>query len=383
QQCVGVLTEQLKFNICHIETSYKPNINILDLCTRIKDNISLELEYSCLYWIQHLVQCKNFDHFQKSILKSIFVNPNTLFWIECLSLLDKLNFGLKSIRKLQWWLKVCELQFLVSHSADDIYCFISKFFIPISASVPHLYISALAFAPCNSLIYKSCSKYFPQRVLVNSQSGYYWRTDDVLLSGKPEGVSRIVFEPLTNLIYSASSNDILQIWNPYSGCKVEHNIIGHSGRITVLAILYQKQVLISGSWDGIIYFWDLNALKNIYQPLTEHRSPISGLLFTQNCRTLISACAKKIVSWDLSCGFPIVQYVYSQQNIRCICLTTDDQYLICGTSKHIIIVLNMLDGTKLTEFGNPAFVIMSSMICLPTTKKLVCGTGRGWIVVWD
>ncbi|TFK60218.1 WD40 repeat-like protein [Pluteus cervinus] len=370
QQCISVLSKQLKFNICHLETSYRTNVEISDLQIRITNNVSSELQYSCLYWIQHLLSCETFP---EPLLNSLFVNIRVLFWIECLSLLNKLDFGFNSIKKLHH-----------THSVYEVYYFISRFYIPIATSAPHLYLSTLPFLPINSLIYKTCYNHFPNRAILRSQQEIHWRANSFMLSGADNGSESILFLPLTNLICSAFSHDIIQIWDPYSGQKVEHKIIGHINEITVLALLYDKKILISGSRDYTLCFWDFNTFRMMYQPFNQHSKAIISLLLTQDHQTLFSACFKKVICWELSKGFPIISYVHEPvYGVRSLCLTTNDQYLVCGTQKHIVIIWNAQTGTKISEFGNIKYEIISSVACTPTNDYVVCGYSRGWILAWD
>jgi hypothetical protein len=51
--CFKTMVAQLRFNICKLEDSRLANANIGDLPSRIKQNISDPLQYSCLHWSNH------------------------------------------------------------------------------------------------------------------------------------------------------------------------------------------------------------------------------------------------------------------------------------------------------------------------------------------
>ncbi|TFK68172.1 WD40 repeat-like protein [Pluteus cervinus] len=381
QQCVTVMSGQLKFNICNIETSYKWNTDISDLQTKITKNISLELQYSCLYWIHHLIQCdKSLVARSEIIWTSIFVNLKTLFWIECLSLLGKVNFGLQNIKQLQWWLNTMHLDHIYM---CEVYYFISKFYIPISVSTPHIYISALSFAPHNSLIYKTCHMYFPQRLLLRSQSNKHWRAESLILYGNSDEAYIGIF-PLTNMIYSISSDHELQIWDPYTGHMLKQNLIGHKSFVSAVVFWSQKNIVISGSSDSTICLWDLSTFKSVYQPLNTHSGKVMLLLLTQDQKMLFSACSKKIIAWNLSQGFPTIVYILQPLYIIwSLCLTMNDENLICGTSSYIILVWDASTGSPISELGNPDFRVVSAVSCSPIANQLVCGYYKGWIILWD
>jgi hypothetical protein len=52
--CLKTMVEQLRFNICKLEDSRLTNADVKDLARRIEQNISNSLQYSSLYWSNHL-----------------------------------------------------------------------------------------------------------------------------------------------------------------------------------------------------------------------------------------------------------------------------------------------------------------------------------------
>ncbi|TFK62902.1 WD40 repeat-like protein, partial [Pluteus cervinus] len=354
QQCMLVLSEQLKFNICHLETSYRRNSDVHDMEIRIVNNVSPELQYCCLYWIQHLIQCDTSAAVQfesSSSFASIFVNFKTFVHLS-------------------------------QTHAYEVYCFISKFYIPISTSTPHLYISALAFSPHNSLIYKTCSPSFPKRILLKSPLDKYWRADSVILSGNTNAIS-LVFNPFTNVIYSISSKKVLHLWNPYSGQRLEHCVVGHNSDISALALKCKENILISGSSDCTIQFWDLNTYKSMFQPLSQHNGQVHSLLLSKDQKTLFSASITQIISWDVSQGVPSIIYMQQPlQKIMCLCLTQNDQYLVSGGLSQVVI-WNALTGARLSEFENSNFDKITAIGCSVVYNRVICGHLRGWILAWD
>jgi len=52
--CLEKMVEQLRFNICGLEDSRLANADVKGLASRIKENISDALQYSSLYWSNHL-----------------------------------------------------------------------------------------------------------------------------------------------------------------------------------------------------------------------------------------------------------------------------------------------------------------------------------------
>ena len=107
--CLRVMTTQLRFNICKLEDSRLPNTDIRDLPSRVKENISDPLQYSCLHWLDHLcLPPANRDQCVLVLgsLKNFFEGLYALFWIEVLSIMGMVPIGVPSLRKLISWVKV-------------------------------------------------------------------------------------------------------------------------------------------------------------------------------------------------------------------------------------------------------------------------------------
>ena len=98
------MQQELKFNICKLETSYLLNSEVPDLQTRIEDNISSALSYSCRFWADHLAHVPKFD---SNMFKSLqaFMKEQFLFWLEVLSVKGEVAVAKPALLSLLWWLK--------------------------------------------------------------------------------------------------------------------------------------------------------------------------------------------------------------------------------------------------------------------------------------
>ena len=105
--CLGTMVRQLRFNICGLEDSRLANEDIQDLPSRIMENISDCLQYSSLYWSNHLCFAPdNNDRRVWGCLEEFFGELCPLFWIEVLSILGMVPMGAPSIRRVIYWAKV-------------------------------------------------------------------------------------------------------------------------------------------------------------------------------------------------------------------------------------------------------------------------------------
>ena len=99
--CLKKMVEQLRFNICQLEDSRLANEDVKDLPSRIKDKISDALQYSSLYWSDHLCFTPDGGNWRVwDSLREFFEGPYALFWIEVLSIMGMLGIGVPGLRKV-------------------------------------------------------------------------------------------------------------------------------------------------------------------------------------------------------------------------------------------------------------------------------------------
>jgi len=105
--CLKTMIDQLRFNICKLEDSRLANIDVKDLPSRIKENISEALQYSSRFWANHL--CYTPDNGDPRVLgnlKEFFEGLHPLFWIEVLSVMGMVPIGVPCLRRVMAWVKV-------------------------------------------------------------------------------------------------------------------------------------------------------------------------------------------------------------------------------------------------------------------------------------
>ena len=105
--CIKTMVKQLRFNICRLEDSRLPNADVEDLASRIKEHISDPLQYSSLYWVNHL--CFTPDTGDLRMWENVevfFGGLYGLFWIEVLSLMEMATICAPSLRRVISWAKV-------------------------------------------------------------------------------------------------------------------------------------------------------------------------------------------------------------------------------------------------------------------------------------
>lgn len=103
------MNDSLQLNICKLDSSYVLNRHVDDLQQRISQHVSHFLQYSCLYWVDHLSEAITGTlEKQKTLdsIKAIVCKQKALFWIEVLSLMQEMHSAISILYKLQGLVKV-------------------------------------------------------------------------------------------------------------------------------------------------------------------------------------------------------------------------------------------------------------------------------------
>ena len=89
EQCFVGMDRMLHFNMCHLESSYVVNRDVVDLEERVHNYISSSLYYICCHWSNHL-QDTPYSDGMRDALKRLAYN-HLLFWLEAMSVTNTLD----------------------------------------------------------------------------------------------------------------------------------------------------------------------------------------------------------------------------------------------------------------------------------------------------
>ncbi|GJJ10633.1 hypothetical protein Clacol_004860 [Clathrus columnatus] len=170
--CIRTLTEGLRFNICDITDSHKPNSEVEGLSQRIESSISLPLSYSSRFWALHVSSTAFYPVLAKNVEK--FLHCGSLLWLEVMSLLKAVNITAKLMSGLISWSSGKGSHETLHAFAVDGKRFVRQFGEAIAVSAPHVYLSALPFCPQDSIIYKTFINQFPNMLRITSGPVHGW-----------------------------------------------------------------------------------------------------------------------------------------------------------------------------------------------------------------
>ena len=100
--CAGLMLNDLRFNICNLESSYLANKDVRDLDERIANHLPPALSYACCSWDDHLGHL-DFDS-DLFVKLQTFFKTKFLFWLEALSLISGVGLASAALSSLSIWL---------------------------------------------------------------------------------------------------------------------------------------------------------------------------------------------------------------------------------------------------------------------------------------
>lgn len=108
-RCLRIMISELRFNICNLESSHLFNDDVPDLQDRVIKYIPQHLQYSCLYWTNHLQSSGlNIDGQEvQDVLHSFLLDLRAIYWLECLSLMKELKTGINILESFCKSYEVC------------------------------------------------------------------------------------------------------------------------------------------------------------------------------------------------------------------------------------------------------------------------------------
>ncbi|PVF92291.1 hypothetical protein CPB86DRAFT_842113 [Serendipita vermifera] len=189
--CLDVMKLGLKFNICQLESSFLLNSQIDDLQDQISAHISEQLQYSSVHWPNHVINSGEASQDQRMTEAIIQVckSPHSFYWMEVLSVLREVPNAISGLQDVMDWLQDTSTK----KTVDDIRQFLVSFSTPIINSLPHIYLSALPFAPIQSPLHQEGHEIFGNVLSVVRGCSEKWPEPPQVWQGHTGSVLSVAF----------------------------------------------------------------------------------------------------------------------------------------------------------------------------------------------
>ncbi|KAI1737775.1 WD40-repeat-containing domain protein [Xylaria scruposa] len=384
------------------------------------------LRYSCVFWMEHLAPSKREQPDSFKDLMTIvheFLKTGFLRWLESLSLLGKVEDGMRALREL---VRLIEAEPDVDSSlvefSKDAYLFFSSNISIIQQAPLQTYGSALVFSPTMSMVGK---QYWEERQpLVVRKLGFkdHW-TRHQTLEGHTGKVAAVAFSPDGKSLASASadkevrlhdaatgahrqtlqvqecsriesiafspsgetlaiavsgSQDHVQLWDmATSVCRL--TLTGHTGQVNAVAFSPDGNTLASGLEDDRLWLWNLASTPS-HRAFKRHTDSISTIAFAPNGTLVSGSRDGTIVLWDLAKDMRLQTIEPQQGSIWAVAVSPDGNTLASG-GDGALSLWNMADGALIQSLEGHKDQV-NSVVFSPDGMTLAA-SGDKAVRLWD
>ncbi|KAJ6567929.1 hypothetical protein DFH09DRAFT_1033857 [Mycena vulgaris] len=395
--CFMTMTEQLKFNIAGVQSSYWRN----DVLPGLEEKVSNHLYYACRFWSPHLQRIVE----KASMLEPIsrFMHTQLLFWLEVLSARGVTRTASEVLRALDRWLPQSPNGDLKKDVQDAIK-FVRSFGHPIAVSIPHIYVSALRFAPAKS---RTAERYGGSELMaVGLKSGrsLNWGATDAVLRGHLNSVNSVAFSPDGTHIVSGSRDNTVRVWDAETQTQIGAPLEGHTSWVRSVAFSPDGTHIVSGSDDNTVRVWDAETQTQIGAPLEGHTNWVQSVAFSPDGTRIVSGSGDNTVRvWDAETQTQIGAPLEGHTNwVQSVAFSPDGTRIVSGSYDNTSVAFSP-DGTRIvsgsrdntvrvwdaetqTQIGAPLeghTNWVQSVAFSPDGTRIVSGSDDNTVRVWD
>ncbi|KAG9229468.1 hypothetical protein BJ875DRAFT_537696 [Amylocarpus encephaloides] len=226
---IQLMSQTLKKDICEM---YPPGSQASQVeSSWIKKCLLPEVQYACLYWVQHLQKIGSQDYNGEEA--SRFLQDHLLHWLEALGWMGKTSEGIQAILSIEAHIPdnenpnlhtfICDAKLFILHNR-----------LAIEQTPLQLYCSALVFTPGNSIIRKIFKNYIPDWIHLKSKVQEHWNAALQTLEGHSGLVTSITFSPNGKQVVSDSTDETVRLWDATTGVALQ-TLEGHSDSVMSVA----------------------------------------------------------------------------------------------------------------------------------------------------
>jgi len=272
----------------------------------------------------------------------------------------------------------------VSRFLRDANSFVASSRDAIERNAPHIYLSALPFAPKDSLVYQTFSPRFNSLVSVET-FGIDRHGGDLVMTLNCEsgGMSSVAYSFDDRLIAAGLSDGSVHTWDTLTGDETTLPLCGGQGGITSVAFAPDGKSIASGAATGFLCMQSLSFIQVTSRQLCGHTDAVDSLVFSQDSKFLASASSDKSVRlWNAVTGQEHASFNSHVARVRTLAFSPDCHLLASGSEDQTIQLWHMAGKPT----GGPLRGHNSGVCCVRFTSdgsRLASVSMYLEVLLWD
>jgi len=386
--CLDVMAKQLHFNISQRHSSYEPNRPVQP------DPISLSLQYACMQWVYHVSALPDGDNISVKI-GAIF-RPRLLSWLEVMSILRQVLRATRMLFTAAGTLGTHTDSKLIRFLRDA-HSFAASSYEAIERSAPHIYLSALAFADKNSLVYQDFAPRCTGLITVDafgiSQHG---GRSVMILTGHDSAVCSVSYSSDGRLLASGSMDGTVRLWDTRTGDEARPPLRIGEGSVLTVSFAQSSRWVASGTESGVVCVWNVTPGQASHQRLMGHSGPVNSVRFSPDGVRLASASDDATTRlWNIETGEQIVVLSGRARKVNGVAFSPDGEVLATACDDQTVRLWHSTAGRDtrepltMAEYGSFNCSLDGEMISEASTNvdfspdgSVLAGTAASGVTLW-
>ncbi|OQV09788.1 NACHT domain-containing protein [Cladophialophora immunda] len=396
-----VMSQQLRRDIYGLKAPGFP----IDKVKRPSPDPLSSQRYSCVYWIDHLLDCDPSENAKNDLRTGAsvdkFIKGYYLYWLEALSLCRGLPERIPAISKLETLLKANAATSALLDVVRDARRFIMSHKQAIELFPLQVYVSALAFSPEHSLIRGVFEHEEPKWITATPHMREWSACLQTLECS--DVVNLVAISPDSTWIASAllgNSRDrrkpimmirMVEIWDVKSGTRLR-TLEGDYGEINSMVFSHDSARLASASKRGTIKVWDVTkgTCLHIYEHLDGiclQEQKVSILLKTavfshDSMRLAILYTDDTFKVWNLRSDACLQTLEGHNDPVESVAFSLDSTRLASVSHDRTVKIWDTTSGVCLKTLSGHSNWVMSVALS-PDSTWLASGSWDGTVKIWD
>ncbi|THU82213.1 mycorrhiza-induced WD40-repeat domain protein, partial [Dendrothele bispora CBS 962.96] len=379
-RCLQLMNTELKYNICDAPKEWTISRRGTTNKLYETEKISAALGYSCVYWASHLSKVQELGSDLVFVLDD-FLKKHLLHWMEGLSLLNKLETGVKSLANARTSLSqfkepTHELLPLV----DDAQRFLQMGFPIIQQHAMEAYQSALVWLPTQSLLRGLYAEAISQAPRVTLGLPKTWGPTEITIQNG-SGVNAVAFSPDGSQLASGSDDNTVWIWNTATG-QEEAKLEGHTARVWSVAFSPDGSQLASGSEDHTVQIWN-TATGQEEAKLEGHTAVVRSVAFSPDGSQLASGSNDNTVHiWNTATGQKEAKLEGHTAEVKSVAFSPNGSQLASGSYDNTVWIWNTVTGQEEAKLEGHTNRVRSVAFS-PDGSHLASGSDDNTVRIWN